>query len=78
MVADKKNLKRGVAAAGRRKSDNGGSKSGFDGLRFGPESPSPPLIRGGGRDRRRGGDRNRGRGGGDRSRSGWQGDPHRR
>jgi hypothetical protein len=33
---------------GRRKSGDGGSEFGFGGLRFGPESPSPPLIRGGG------------------------------
>jgi hypothetical protein len=66
-VAAEKNLKRGAAAAGRR-------KSGFGDLRFGPESPSSPLIRGGGSnsrsggdgwDRRRGGGGSRGRGGGD-------------
>jgi hypothetical protein len=47
-MAAEKNLKRGAAAAGRRKSGDGGSKSGFGDLRFGPESPSPPLIREGG------------------------------
>jgi hypothetical protein len=66
-VAAEKNLKRGAAAAGRR-------KYGFGDLRFGPESPSSPLIRRGGSssrsggdgwDRRRGGGGSRGRGGGD-------------
>jgi hypothetical protein len=73
-VAAEKNLKRGAAAAERRKSGDGGSESGFGDLRFGPESPSSPLIRGGGSssrsggggwDRRRGGGGSRGRGGGD-------------
>jgi hypothetical protein len=83
-VAAEKNLKRGAAAAGRRKSGDGGSKSGFDDLRFGPESPSSPLIRGGGSssrsggdgwDRRRGsgGSRGRGGGGGSRGRGGGDG-----
>jgi hypothetical protein len=80
-VAAEKNLKRGAAAAGRRKSGDGGSESGFGDLRFGPESPSSPLIRGGGSsssrsgddgwDRRRGGGGSRGRGGGGGSRGGW-------
>jgi hypothetical protein len=54
-VAAEKNLKRGAAAAGRRKSGDGGSESGFGDLRFGPESPSPPLIRGGGSSSKSGG-----------------------
>jgi hypothetical protein len=71
-VAAEKNLKRGAAAAGRRKSGDGGSESGFGDLRFGPESPSSPLIRGGGGgwDRRRGGGGSRGRGDGDRAGAG--------
>jgi hypothetical protein len=82
-VAAEKNLKRGAAAAGRRKSGDGGSESGFGDLRFGPESPSPPLIRGGGSsssrsgsgvwDRRRGGGGSRGRGGGDGAGAGGEG-----
>jgi hypothetical protein len=73
----KKTLKRGAVAAGRRKSSDGGSESGFGDLRFGPESPSSPLIRGGssssrsgggGWDRRRGGGGSRGKGGGGGSR----------
>jgi hypothetical protein len=83
-VAAEKNLKRGAAAAGRRKSGDGSSKSGFGDLRFGPESPSSPLIRGGGSssrsggdgwDRRRGsgGSRGRGGGGGSRGRGGGDG-----
>jgi hypothetical protein len=72
-VAVEKNLKRGAAAAGRRKSGDGGSKSSFGDLRFGSESPSSPLIRGGGSssrsdgdgwDNKRGGGGSRGRGGG--------------
>jgi hypothetical protein len=54
-VAAEKNLKRGAAAAGRRKSGDGGSESSFGDLRFGPESPSSPLIRGGGSSSRSGG-----------------------
>jgi hypothetical protein len=82
-VAAEKNLKRGVAAVGRRKSGDRGSKSGFGDLRFGPESPSSPLIRGGGSssrsggdgwDRRSGGGRSRGRGGGGGSRGRGGGD----
>jgi hypothetical protein len=82
-VAAEKNLKRGAAAAGRRKSGDGGSESGFGDLRFGPESPSYPLIRGGGSssrsgggswDRRRGGGGSRGRGGGGGSRGRGSGD----
>jgi hypothetical protein len=79
-VAVEKNLKRGVAAAGRRKSGDGGSESGFRDLRFGPESHSSPLIRGGGSrsgdgwDRRRGGGGSRGRGGGGESRGRGGGD----
>jgi hypothetical protein len=75
-VAAEKNLKRGAAAAGRRKSGDGGSESGFGDLRFGPESPSSPLIRGGGGgwDRRRGGGGSRGRGGGGGSRGRGDGD----
>jgi hypothetical protein len=62
-VAAEKNLKRGVAAAGRRKSGDGGSESGFGDLRFGSESP---WRRGGGGSRGRGGGGgSRGRGGGD-------------
>jgi hypothetical protein len=44
MVAAEKNLKREAAAAGRRKSGDGGSESGLGDLRFGPESPSPPSF----------------------------------
>jgi hypothetical protein len=54
-MAAEKNLKRGAAAAGIRKSGDGGSESGFSDLRFGPESPSSPLIRGGGSSSRSGG-----------------------
>jgi hypothetical protein len=75
-VAAEKNLKRGAAAAGRRKSGDRGSKSGFGDLRFGPESPSSPLIRGGGSSSRSGGDgwdRGRGGGGGSRGRGGGGG-----
>jgi hypothetical protein len=81
-VAAEKNLKRGAATAGRRKSGDGGSESGFGDLRFGPESPSSPLIRGGGSssrsgggswDRRRGGGGSRGRGGGDGAGAGGEG-----
>jgi hypothetical protein len=75
-VAAEKNLKRGAAAAGRRKSGNGGSESGFGDLRFGPESPFSPLIRGGGSSSRSGGggwDRRRGSSGGSRGRGGGDG-----
>jgi hypothetical protein len=76
-VAAEKNLKRGASAAGRRKSGDGGSESGFGDLRFGPESPSSPLIRGGGSNSRSGGgggwDRRRGGGGGSRGRDGGDG-----
>jgi hypothetical protein len=64
-VAAEKNLKREAVAAGRRKSVDGGSESGFVDLRFGPESPSSPLIRGGGSSSKSGGwDRRRGGGDG--------------
>jgi hypothetical protein len=74
MVAAEKNLKRGAAAARRRKSGDGGSESGFDDLRFGPKSPSSPLIRGGGSSRSGGGGWDRRRGdGGSRRRGGGNG-----
>jgi hypothetical protein len=64
-VAAEKNLKREAVAAGRRKSGDGGSESGFVDLRFGPESPSSPLIRGGGSSSKSGGGWDRRRGGGE-------------
>jgi hypothetical protein len=80
-VAAEKNLKRGAAAARRRKSSDRGSETGFGDLRFGPESPSPPLIRRGGSssksgsgwDRRRGGGGSKGRGGDDGAGAGGEG-----